>query len=599
MKPAFLAAFFLALAILFGLSLPLFIQGGDTSELVAAAYLKLVAHPPGYPLWIWLEHAWVQLPLFTIFWRASLLSAIFALLTLGLVAANLRKQAWSLWLCLPLLALSTPFAESALLPDVFSLHALFVAAICSAYLYLPVQSPWRQTLIPFLLFFGLSHHLTIVLMLPLLGALAWESRTSRSMLLRISIGAGAGIILSLFAYWSLLLLHPTSPFSWGELTTIPEVWEHFLRTDYGTFSLSSGSSGLSPAVLLHFLRYLAEVSPPIFLAGFALFHSPALRKNPRILAGLLSWALSLAFLLALNVKPERLGAEVLLRFYVAPLVQGVILAGFILQQASLSLRARRIAYILALPCLIFLCLQALGRTALRKDSVIEDYAYNLLTEAEQASPSLVLAESDHAYFALQYGRSVFGLGGHVAVASPSLFFHPWYLDKINASLKEFRLPHKAEILAKRKLDLEADLIEPNISSQISFLLSRNLVTKQKYLVSHLGLGLKLTPGAGESFSEQVNLRIGSAPRELGPQWLGKKILFAQYANYFLESARAEFMSGHPELALKKWKSALAVVPYAWPALENICRVTRVQDEICGDENILKVRKSAQGIYVAD
>jgi hypothetical protein len=53
--------------------------------------------------------------------------------------------------------------------------------------------------------------------------------------------------------------------------------------------------------------------------------------------------------------------------------------------------------------------------------------------------------------------------------------------------------------------------------------------------------------------------------------------------------------GHRALALKSWAAALTLVPYAWPALQNICRLEE-QNPVCDPENILKVKTSAEGIY---
>ena len=61
-----------ALLLFYSCLLSLFIQGWDTAELVAAGYHRLNPHPPGYPLYIWLQHSWTHLfPVSTVFWRAG------------------------------------------------------------------------------------------------------------------------------------------------------------------------------------------------------------------------------------------------------------------------------------------------------------------------------------------------------------------------------------------------------------------------------------------------------------------------------------------------------------------------------------------------
>src|SRR5437868_11212825 len=61
-------------------ALPSTVQMGDTGELVAAAEKLLVVHPPGYPLWIWLQHFFLQwTDGASVFFRASLLNMFFSL----------------------------------------------------------------------------------------------------------------------------------------------------------------------------------------------------------------------------------------------------------------------------------------------------------------------------------------------------------------------------------------------------------------------------------------------------------------------------------------------------------------------------------------
>jgi len=78
----------LAVLITYYFYLPVNLQGGDTSELVSAAYFNLVAHPPGYPLWSLLQRFWIHLiPLKSIFWRASLLNSLFSVGALFFVSS--------------------------------------------------------------------------------------------------------------------------------------------------------------------------------------------------------------------------------------------------------------------------------------------------------------------------------------------------------------------------------------------------------------------------------------------------------------------------------------------------------------------------------
>ena len=72
------------------------VTGGDNGELITAAYVLGVAHPPGYPLWTMIAALQIRLLDFTrwdVAYRANLLSAFF-----GGIAALLVFQSLVTWL---------------------------------------------------------------------------------------------------------------------------------------------------------------------------------------------------------------------------------------------------------------------------------------------------------------------------------------------------------------------------------------------------------------------------------------------------------------------------------------------------------------------
>src|SRR3989344_7024253 len=52
------------------------IYGGDSGDLVTAAYLGGIPHPPGYPLYTALGFLLSKLPISTVAWRVGLLSSL-------------------------------------------------------------------------------------------------------------------------------------------------------------------------------------------------------------------------------------------------------------------------------------------------------------------------------------------------------------------------------------------------------------------------------------------------------------------------------------------------------------------------------------------
>ena len=67
------------------------IFGGDSGDLVTAAFEFGVPHPPGYPLYTWFVWLATRIPLFTPAWRAGLMSSIPHALTLGFVYLIVRR----------------------------------------------------------------------------------------------------------------------------------------------------------------------------------------------------------------------------------------------------------------------------------------------------------------------------------------------------------------------------------------------------------------------------------------------------------------------------------------------------------------------------
>lgn len=63
------------------------IYTGDSGDLVTAAALMGVPHPPGYPLYTFVGFLVSKLPLFTVSWRITLLSSLPHAITIGLVYA--------------------------------------------------------------------------------------------------------------------------------------------------------------------------------------------------------------------------------------------------------------------------------------------------------------------------------------------------------------------------------------------------------------------------------------------------------------------------------------------------------------------------------
>ncbi|HSI03280.1 MAG TPA: DUF2723 domain-containing protein, partial [Myxococcota bacterium] len=181
-------------AVLYCVSLPSTVQTLDTGEVVAAAWKLTLAHPPGYPLFVWLQHAFMKLcPWGSVFHRAALGNALCALATMALLLRIARS-----WIAVALVAAvgtTSLVWRYAVLPDVFGLHLLLTMALVT----LALDGPSRFRVWGAAIAFGLgaANHQSIIFLLPLLLVVALEepSRARAGM----ALAAGCAITVGLYA----------------------------------------------------------------------------------------------------------------------------------------------------------------------------------------------------------------------------------------------------------------------------------------------------------------------------------------------------------------------------------------------------------------
>lgn len=576
---AIIAAVLFPFAALYFAALPSYVQGGDTAELVSAARHHFVAHPPGYPLWIWLQSFWLKIiPAGTEFWRASFLSAVVVLNALALFIWPIRGRILHALIILPVLALSPAIIEAAILPDVFGLHFLFTIAIGSLYLS---QWPGRFRTVPFLFALSLANHHATVFLAPIIAGLWYEEPSRRKAMAKFF---GAGLLTTAALYLSILAMNTQSPFSWANISTLSELAAHVLRFDYGTFRLQAQDHARGFEPLIHFFRHsLLGWTPLIAFCAYLTATQQSLSRNRRLWVLSASVLLSCAFFLLSNVPTSGIGAEVLVRFHVMPLA----LVALAIREVLLHARPTKAIWAGVLANLFFVLpslTELESYIGLRADSVIEDYAHNFLVEADRRRPALILAESDAAYFAMRYLQAQAPDPSGIAVIRKSLFFHSWYEPKIKALLPEFELPASASIAQNLRMNLQTELIDPNIQ-RISILLPAGFQDGKPYHVKFLGIGRQLSVGSGISIDEaslgEIILRTRYQERPEGPQAFTRAWLFSQYSHVY--------MTG------RAWAQALDIVPYAYPALDHLCQEDGT-DPRCGEEFRESIRRQSIDLF---
>src|SRR4051812_1979972 len=120
------------------------VQGGDAGEFGLIGILGGIAHPPGYPLYSLLARLAGVLPFGPPFYRVALASAVCGAASVALV----RRVTWR-WsghrfasIATALVYATAPLSwRLAGIPEVFTLHALLVAALLLAALRLVESAP--------------------------------------------------------------------------------------------------------------------------------------------------------------------------------------------------------------------------------------------------------------------------------------------------------------------------------------------------------------------------------------------------------------------------------------------------------------------------
>jgi hypothetical protein len=248
---------------------------GDSGELITAAAVLGIAHPPGYPLFTMLGHLFTFLPFGSVAMRVNLMSAFFhvsAAALIGLCVFRLiegqrrseERGALVPWQAATAavvaglaLAFSSAFWLYGVVAEVFAMNSLF-AALLLLILFEWERRPERVWVFwIFALGCGLaaSNHHTIVLLAPAFLTLLVSGarrlfpmrrgRLSNPYGLQVwhLLVAAALVLVGLLPYVYLpLAARADPPLNWGD----PQSWErfrcHVLRCDYGTFSLTAGDA---------------------------------------------------------------------------------------------------------------------------------------------------------------------------------------------------------------------------------------------------------------------------------------------------------------------------------------------------------------------
>ncbi|MBK9713276.1 MAG: DUF2723 domain-containing protein [Kouleothrix sp.] len=428
-------------------------DGADSGDLVTAAATLGVAHPTGYPTYVLLARLFQAIPLGDLAFRTNLLSAAAALGAALLVFLIVRRlldgSRWRATVAATVaaiaLGLSPVFWSQAVIAEVYSLNALFVAAIvlfALQELERPGASAGRAGAAKGLLAgLALGNHVTVALPALLwLGAAGLRGgpdgpRARLARLLWPLAGIGAGLLVYLYLPLR-ARAHP--PVNWGD----PQGWD-------GLWWVVSGRlyRGLAFGVPAAFVGGRVEAWASLLarqfglaglIAGCAGLVYGAARARPFVWLTLGIAAATSAFAIGYDTADSYA--------YLIPLYLIFAIWVGLGVERLLALAGRWGAYgpaVVAVGLAGLLAWRGVG--ALPGADASQDRDAIVFAErALAAAPpgAIVLTTEDRDSFALSYYRYALGARPDVVVVIEPLLQFEWYRRNLRAVAPSLRVPEQ-------------------------------------------------------------------------------------------------------------------------------------------------------------
>ncbi|XP_066884530.1 protein O-mannosyl-transferase TMEM260 isoform X1 [Kogia breviceps] len=255
-------AVFAAVAAVFTLTLPPSVPGGDSGELITAAHELGVAHPPGYPLFTLVAKlAIILFPFGSVAYRVNLLCGLFGAVAAALLFFTVFRLSGSYAggiLAAGVFSFSRLTWQWSIAAEVFSLNNLFVGLLMALTVHFEEATTAQERskiakIGAFCCGLSLCNQHTVVVyvlcIIPwILFRLLKEKELSLGSLLKLSLYLSAGLLPYIYLPIS-SYLHQAR-WTWGDQTTLLGFLTHFLREEYGTFSLAKSEIGSSMSEIL-------------------------------------------------------------------------------------------------------------------------------------------------------------------------------------------------------------------------------------------------------------------------------------------------------------------------------------------------------------
>ena len=425
--------------------------GSDGGDLAAAVLTGGIPHPTGYPVYLLLGRLFVVLPFSTPYARLALFSAVAG----ALAAALTFAWVWSIsghgrsganWLAALGAALawgSAPLVWSqAVIVEVHTLQALFVLAWLAWVHLLLGGSAGRPAHLLGCAFLGglsLGNHLTILLLLPVLGLvllLAAQRGISRRLLLGQAVALAAGSLIYLVLPWQ---ARAWPPVNWGNPQSLAGLWWLISAEPYRGLVF-----GISRAEwLLRGLEWGRQLFSQfgvvgVALGGVGLVRGTGLRLQTRLL---LVWLFAAATVFSLGYNTPDAQVYLIPAYLVFAIWfgQGLALVW------RLVWRGVRVGQALALAALLLLVGRTLPTRAAvdpRSSTGQAEFTAELLNQAPVGA--FVVTSGDEDSFPLWYAHYGLGQRSDLRVVVQPLTQFRWYQETLLKTYPDLQAPLLAE-----------------------------------------------------------------------------------------------------------------------------------------------------------
>lgn len=474
------------------------VTGEDSGELIAAAFTLGIPHPPGYPIWCMLAHLFTWLPGDSVAWKVNLSSAVFGAATVAVVAwllAHVTNAPWTAFFGSLLLAFSSEFWEQAIIAEVYTLNALFIA-LCVVWLLKWHETRRDRYLWCFAVTYGLSlgNHNTMHLLAPVFGLFVLVTDWGAPDRLRRYLALSCLVLLIAFTLQLYIPLRSLAnpPVDWGNPETLRGWWDHFTRAQYA-FMLEQYPRGwerlgrqLSAMAGLLFRQWGALLVP---LVLFVFLLKALFQKGNRPLKFLLIAifvAVLMGFTFIQNFNLDKEWRWVMTAFLLPCNMAVVVLATIGIQHAAIRMKRPVANGPGALAFFAFWTLFSTGETlAWRDDMTVPRYIDEIA--AEMPPNAIFVPHADHASFPFLYYQVVEGRYPDVLLARKYGYLDTAALSEVVPGLVEkygFRPTRRLEPEILRAVHAATD--RPLVFTQGSAGLLRGAVHQQ---------GLTWTTGA--------------------------------------------------------------------------------------------------------